>query len=78
MKNEYKIILGDDSSFADESDKILYQNIISKCMRVINRTNDSILNSIIPLYTGITEDYYKDELLDWRVIKDVGLYSISG
>lgn len=78
MKNEYKIILGDDSSFSDESDKILYQNIISKCIRVINRTNDSILNSIIPFYTGINEDYYKDELLDWRVIKDVGLYSISG
>lgn len=78
MKNEIKkCILGEpDITFTDKSDEILYNNVISECTREILKVNDSILNSVIPFYTGINDDYYKDELLDWRKIKDDGLYAV--
>lgn len=77
MKNEFKFISKPEQNFSDNADRILYNNIINKCIREIESTNNQILNSIVPFYTGIIDDYYKDELLDWRIIKDHGLQPIS-
>lgn len=72
MRNEFKFII--DPKFSDDSDRILYNTIIAKCMRQIETTNDQILNSIIPIYTGINDDYMLERSLDWRDVKDYGLY----
>lgn len=73
MKNEFKFIT--DPKFSDDSDRILYNTIIAKCTREIEYTNDKILNSIIPIYTGIYDDCLLERSLDWRYVKNYGLYT---